>query len=61
MSLIESELTDQPRPASEIIAVLDQAGVSERTRDRARSGLVLKGVMALPKNEGGIWYWRRAA
>jgi hypothetical protein len=61
MNLIESELTDQPRPASEIIAVLDKAGISERTIDRVRSGLVLNGVMAAPKNEGGLWYWRRAA
>jgi AAA domain-containing protein len=61
MNLIESELTDQPRPASEIIAVLNQAGVSARTTDRARSRLVLKGIMTQPKNEGGVWYWRRAA
>jgi hypothetical protein len=60
MSLIESELTDQPRPANEIIAVLAEAGISEKTRNRAKSGLVFKGVMAPPQNEGGTWYWRLA-
>jgi hypothetical protein len=40
---------------------LNEAGISDRTRDRARSRLVLKGFLALPKNEGSIWYWRRAA
>jgi hypothetical protein len=59
MELLESELTDQPRPASEIIAVLDAAGVSESSRRRASKDLILKGVMALPRNEGGVWYWRR--
>jgi len=58
MALLESELTDQPRPASEIIAVMDQAGISAKTRDRAKSGLVFKGVMAKPTNDGGVWYWR---
>ncbi len=39
MALIECELTDQPRPANEIIAVLNQAGVKEATRNRAKSRL----------------------
>jgi len=60
MSLLESELTDQPRLSNEIIAVLADAGISEKTRNRAKSGLVLKGVMAPPRNEGGRWYWRLA-
>jgi AAA domain len=58
MSLLESELTEQPRLAKEIIAVLADAGISEKTRNRAKSGLVRKGVMAPPRNEGGSWYWQ---
>jgi len=58
MTLMESELTDQPRAAHEIIAVLDEAGVTEITRNRARRELMQKGVMAPPWNEGGVWYWR---
>lgn len=60
MELLQSELTDQPRPANEIIDVLDEAGISEKTRNRAKSRLMLKGVMAPPRNEGGSWYWRLA-
>jgi AAA domain len=61
MSLLESELTDQPRAAHEIIAVLDDAGVTEITRNRARRELMQKGVMAPPWNDGGVWYWRLGA
>lgn len=61
LSLLESELTDQPRQAGEIIAVLDQAGVSEITRNRARKQLIFDGVMARPENVSGIWYWRLSA
>lgn len=60
MTLLGSELTDQPRPAAEVIAVLEAAGVSEITRNRAKAGLLLKGAMAKPTNEGGVWYWRLA-
>jgi hypothetical protein len=59
-ALLESQLTDQPRLSNEIISVLADAGISEKTRNRAKSGLVLKGVMAPPRNEGGRWYWRLA-
>jgi hypothetical protein len=59
-TLLESELLDQPRPAAEIIEALDKAGITEKTRNRAKAGLILSGKMAKPTNEGGVWYWRRA-
>jgi hypothetical protein len=35
-TLLESELTDQPRPAEEIIAALTEAGISEKTQQPRR-------------------------
>jgi hypothetical protein len=55
--LMASELTAQPRTAREIIAVLANAGVSETTRKRAQKELILEGIMDIPRNDGGVWYW----
>jgi AAA domain len=58
-ALLQAELQDQPRPASDIYKVLKDMGCGHRTVERARALLILNGGMARPENVGGSWYWKR--
>jgi hypothetical protein len=57
-TLLEAELLDQPRPASDIIAVLTKAGFKRRNIESAKALCILNKLMAKPENVGGSWYWR---
>lgn len=59
MALLECELSEAPRPATEIIAELERAGVKEKTRYRAKTNLIVSGAMAPPQNIGGIGTGKR--
>ena len=59
-SLLQAELLDQPRPASDVIQALTKNGVKLRTLERAKALLMLNKIMAKPENLGGSWYWRLA-
>jgi hypothetical protein len=57
-TVLAAELLDQPRPASDIIAVLSKAGYKRRNIESAKALLILNEVMAKPENVDGSWYWR---
>jgi hypothetical protein len=59
-ALLQTELLNRPRLASEIRDTLMKAGVKARTLERAKAVLIFNEVMSKPENIGGSWYWKLA-
>jgi hypothetical protein len=59
-ALLQAELLNQPRLASDVKDTLMKAGVKARTLERAKAVLIFNEVMSKPENIGGSWYWKLA-
>ena len=54
---LHQQLAAGPRPSSEILAAAAEAGIPERTLQRAKSDACVKSHQVALKNDERIWYW----